>query len=162
VSVRTFPSTLISRCLTIAVTSRPVNAYFNLLRRKITRGKDSRSLWGPGDGRGAWREDDMSNGRLQVVYSRRYHSVCRASTRMALQGASNAFWVHEPRQRRKYQRNGRRVSVRYSIWYIHLTSSHSDNENREFVRRMAIEMNKDSKLTMMGFLRGERPRRRRS
>lgn len=108
-SVRTFPSTLINRCLTIPVTSRPVNAYFNLLRRKITRGRDSRSLWGPGDGRGAWREDDMSNGHLEVVYSRRYRSVCRASTRMAQQGASNAFWVHEPRQRGQYQRNVRRV-----------------------------------------------------
>jgi hypothetical protein len=54
VSVRTLPSTLINRCLTIEVTSRPFNAYFNLLRRKIVRGSDSRSLWGPGEGRGAW------------------------------------------------------------------------------------------------------------
>jgi hypothetical protein len=52
-SVRTLPSTLIRRCWTIEVTSRPVKAYFSLLRRKMERGRDSRSLWGPGDGRGA-------------------------------------------------------------------------------------------------------------
>ena len=52
-SVRTLPSTLIRRCWTIEVTSRPVKAYFSLLRRKMERGSDSRSLWGPGEGRGA-------------------------------------------------------------------------------------------------------------
>ena len=52
-SVRTLPSTLIRRCWTIDVTSRPVKAYFSLLRRNMERGRDSRSLWGPGDGRGA-------------------------------------------------------------------------------------------------------------
>jgi hypothetical protein len=54
-SVRTLPSTLIRRCWTIEVTSRPVKAYFSLLRRKMERGRDSRSLWGPGEGRGAWK-----------------------------------------------------------------------------------------------------------
>ena len=53
-SVLTFPSTLMIRCLTIAVTSFPVKAYFSLFLKKTVRGKDSRSLWGPGEGRGAY------------------------------------------------------------------------------------------------------------
>lgn len=52
-SVRTFPSTLIRRCFTIFVTSVAVSAYFKRFRRIITRGKHSRSLCGPADGRGA-------------------------------------------------------------------------------------------------------------
>lgn len=54
-SVLTFWSTLIKRCIVIERTSLPVKAYFSLLRRKMVRGRDSRSLWGPGEGRGAYR-----------------------------------------------------------------------------------------------------------
>ena len=43
-SVLTLESILIKRCFTIAVTSRPVRAYFNLLRRNMVSGRDSRSL----------------------------------------------------------------------------------------------------------------------
>jgi len=53
-SVRTFASILTRRCFKIAVTSRPVNAYFSRFRRKIVNGNDSRNLCGPGDGRGAY------------------------------------------------------------------------------------------------------------
>ena len=53
-SVRTLLSTRIRRCLTIRVTSLPVKAYLRRLRRKMVRGRDSRNLWGPGDGRGAY------------------------------------------------------------------------------------------------------------
>lgn len=60
-SVRTFPSTLIKRCITILVTSELVNAYFSRLRKKMTNGRDSRSLWGPWDGRGAKTPPNLSN-----------------------------------------------------------------------------------------------------
>lgn len=60
-SVRTFPSTLIKRCITIFVTSEFVRAYFKRLRRKITKGKDSRNLCGPVDGRGANTPPNLSN-----------------------------------------------------------------------------------------------------
>lgn len=60
-SVRTLPSTLIRRCITILVTSVLVRAYFSLLRRKITNGSDSRSLCGPWDGRGANTPPNLSN-----------------------------------------------------------------------------------------------------
>jgi len=56
-SVRTFPSTLTRRCFMIAVTSRPVRAYLSRLRRNTVRGRDSRSLCGPGEGRGACIQD---------------------------------------------------------------------------------------------------------
>ena len=59
VSVLTFPSTLISRCATIKVTSRPVKAYLRRLRRNMVRGRDSRSLWGPGEGRGAYTDGQV-------------------------------------------------------------------------------------------------------
>lgn len=42
------------RCLTIAVTSLPVKAYFSLFLKNTVKGRDSRSLWGPGEGRGAY------------------------------------------------------------------------------------------------------------
>ena len=53
-SVRTLLSTRIRRCLTIKVTSLPFKAYLRRLRRKMVKGSDSRNLWGPGDGRGAY------------------------------------------------------------------------------------------------------------
>lgn len=40
----------------MVVTSRPVKAYLRRFRRKMVRGSDSRSLWGPGEGRGAWND----------------------------------------------------------------------------------------------------------
>lgn len=60
-SVRTLPSILIKRCMTILVASELVKAYFSLLRRKITRGRHSLSLWGPVDGRGAKTPPNLSN-----------------------------------------------------------------------------------------------------
>lgn len=60
-SVLTFPSTFIRRCITILVTSELFNAYFKRLRKKITNGKDSRSLCGPCDGRGAKTPPSLSN-----------------------------------------------------------------------------------------------------
>ena len=84
-SVRTLPSTLIRRCLTIAVTSRPVKAYFNRLRRKTVRGSDSRSLWGPGDGRGACRRVSIRHpSYASQIYSRRSRPICPASMRKEL------------------------------------------------------------------------------
>ena len=53
VSVRTFPSTLIRRCIRMLLTSFPVRAYLRRLRRKTTRGRHSRVLWGPAEGLGA-------------------------------------------------------------------------------------------------------------
>jgi hypothetical protein len=44
----------IRRCITIATTSRYVNAYFSLFLSITTNGRHSRSLWGPGDGLGAY------------------------------------------------------------------------------------------------------------
>lgn len=60
-SVRTFPSTLINRCMTILVTSGFDKAYFSRLRKKMTNGRDSRSLCGPWDGRGAKVPPNLSN-----------------------------------------------------------------------------------------------------
>lgn len=60
-SVRTFPSTLMSRCITILLTSGFVNAYFKRLRKKITNGRDSLNLCGPWDGRGANVPPNLSN-----------------------------------------------------------------------------------------------------
>lgn len=60
-SVRTLPSTLIRRCMTILVTSELVRAYFSLFRRKITKGRHSLSLCGPVDGLGAKTPPNLSN-----------------------------------------------------------------------------------------------------
>jgi hypothetical protein len=40
----TLPSTLMRRCMTICLTSRPLRAYFSRLRMKTMRGMQSRSL----------------------------------------------------------------------------------------------------------------------
>merc|ERR1719428_168671 len=53
ISVRTLPSTLIKRCMTIILASLYVSAYLRRLRRRTINGKHSRILWGPADGRGA-------------------------------------------------------------------------------------------------------------
>jgi hypothetical protein len=47
--------------MTIFVTSELVKAYFNLFLKKMTKGSDSRSLWGPVDGRGANTPPNLSN-----------------------------------------------------------------------------------------------------
>lgn len=47
--------------MTILVTSQFVRAYFNLLRRKMTNGRDSLNLWGPVEGRGAKTPPNLSN-----------------------------------------------------------------------------------------------------
>lgn len=60
-SVRTLPSTLIVRCLTIFSTSHLVIAYLSLFLNIIMRGNDSRSLCGPGDGRGANTPPNLSS-----------------------------------------------------------------------------------------------------
>lgn len=60
-SVRTLPSTLMRRCMTILVTSAPLRAYLRRFLRKINRGSDSRSLCGPVDGRGAKTPPSLSN-----------------------------------------------------------------------------------------------------
>lgn len=52
-SVRTLPSTLMVRCITILVTSSRVKAYFKRLRSITTNGNDSLNLCGPQDGLGA-------------------------------------------------------------------------------------------------------------
>lgn len=64
-SVRTLASTLIRRCFTIFLTSSPVSAYLSLFLRNTTRGMHSLSLWGPGEGLGAYmsrggREKEMN------------------------------------------------------------------------------------------------------
>jgi len=97
--VRTLLSILIKRCLTIAVTSRPVSAYFSLLRRKTVRGRDSRSLWGPGEGRGACQIVLIiqQSFRVNVVFcARMFHSVYPTSMTRARRDASSAFWGPEP------------------------------------------------------------------
>lgn len=53
-SVLTFPSTFTNLCITIAMTSLRVNAYFSLFLRNTMSGRHSRSLCGPADGRGAY------------------------------------------------------------------------------------------------------------
>lgn len=115
-SVLTFPSILMRRCMTIEVTSRPVKAYFSLLRRKMVRGRDSRSLWGPGDGRGAYiAMNRLSTEIEQFVYryAHRSRSVCRASMLRERRDASSAFWVLGPieRQSRVYQQRVQRKRV---------------------------------------------------
>lgn len=60
-SVRTLPSTLIKRCITILVTSAPFKAYFKRFLKKIIKGKDSRNLCGPVEGRGAKTPPNLSN-----------------------------------------------------------------------------------------------------
>jgi len=59
--VRTLPSTLMRRCMTILVTSAPLRAYLRRFLRKINRGSDSRSLCGPVEGRGAKTPPNLSN-----------------------------------------------------------------------------------------------------
>lgn len=59
--MRTLPSTLIKRCITILVTSAPFKAYFKRFLKKIIIGKDSRNLCGPVDGRGAKTPPNLSN-----------------------------------------------------------------------------------------------------
>lgn len=61
ISVRILPSTLMTLCLTIFSTSHLVMAYFNLFLNMIMRGKDSLSLWGPEDGRGANTPPNLSS-----------------------------------------------------------------------------------------------------
>lgn len=95
-SVLTFPSTLISRCLTMAVTSFPVKAYFNRFRRKTVRGRDSRSLWGPGEGRGAWYRQRPFLKKIcrsldESFNSRRCRRACPASMMKELRAFSSAF-----------------------------------------------------------------------
>lgn len=51
--MRTLPSTLMSRCIMMLVTSLRVKAYLSLFLRKTMSGKHSRSLCGPADGLGA-------------------------------------------------------------------------------------------------------------
>merc|ERR1719402_827760 len=60
-SVRTRPSTWIKRCIMIFVTSAYVSAYFNLFLNKMASGRHSRSLCGPGEGRGAKLPLSLSN-----------------------------------------------------------------------------------------------------
>ena len=60
-SVRTLPSTLISLCMTIFVTSELFKAYLRRLRRKTTIGKDSLNLWGPVLGLGAKTPPNLSS-----------------------------------------------------------------------------------------------------
>lgn len=60
-SVRTLPSTLIKRCITILVTSAPFKAYFRRFLKKIIKGNDSRNLCGPVEGRGANTPPNLSN-----------------------------------------------------------------------------------------------------
>lgn len=60
-SVRTLPSTLIKRCITIFVTSAPLRAYFRRFLKKIIKGNDSLNLCGPVDGRGAKTPPNLSN-----------------------------------------------------------------------------------------------------
>merc|ERR1719375_2459449 len=61
ISVRTLPSTLIKRCLTIIFASLYVSAYFKRLRRRTISGMHSRSLCGPADGRGAKTPRSLSS-----------------------------------------------------------------------------------------------------
>jgi hypothetical protein len=96
-SVLTFPSTLMIRCLTIAVTSRPVKAYFSRFRRKTVRGSDSRSLWGPGEGRGAYIISPCSLSYYSPNHSRRYRRACPASMMKGPRAFLGASWVLEPR-----------------------------------------------------------------
>jgi len=112
VSVRTLPSILIKRCLTIEVTSRPVRAYFSLLRRKTVRGRDSRSLWGPGEGRGACefrKRKGCDLLQFPDIYMNvhRSHSTYPTSMKTGRSGASNVFWVREPGESRGSVQSGK-------------------------------------------------------
>uniref|UniRef100_A0A915JWT9 Uncharacterized protein n=1 Tax=Romanomermis culicivorax TaxID=13658 RepID=A0A915JWT9_ROMCU len=69
-SVRTFPSTLIKRCLTIFLASSPVKAYFKRLRKNRIRGKHSRSLCGPVLGLGAKAPANLSNIQWRGAFKR--------------------------------------------------------------------------------------------
>lgn len=97
-SVRTLPSILMSRCATIEVTSCPVKAYFSLFLRKTVRGRDSRSLCGPGEGRGACIMVHNQAYRLEpkMYFVHRFPPVCRASMMRVRSNASSAFLVPGP------------------------------------------------------------------
>lgn len=114
--MRTFPSILIKRCLTMEVTSRPVKAYFSLLRRKTVRGRDSRSLWGPGEGRVAYEVEKTKCSVLRQfpeIYGNvhKFRLTCLTSMKKGRSGASSAFWVREP------SKNRRSVPIR-RVWIL--------------------------------------------
>jgi hypothetical protein len=65
-------------------------------------GKHSRSLWGPGEGRGACRDERKREGERtgqgaeRRFHSRRYPTTCPTSMMKELLIASGASWVLEP------------------------------------------------------------------
>src|SRR5271154_2493126 len=69
-SVRTLPSTLMRRCMTICLTSRPLRAYLRRFRMKTMRGRQSRSLCGPGEGRGAYAPESLSRSQCDGALKR--------------------------------------------------------------------------------------------
>lgn len=61
------------------------------------RGRHSRSLWGPGEGRGACVEKINSCPLLEcLLNARRYHRACQASMMKELPIASSVFSVRGP------------------------------------------------------------------
>ena len=63
----------------------------------MVRGRDSRSLWGPGEGRGAYESTINVYSPLQgLVNAHRYRQACRASMMKELLNASDVFLVHGP------------------------------------------------------------------
>ena len=163
-SVLTFPSTLIKRCLTIAVTSRPVKAYFSLLRRKMVRGRDSRSLWGPGDGRGACQFTKWND--TPGIASNSTH-ICpaqlvehpwggRGKALQVLFGSSSLIEMEELAWYRRIKPNAKSIQLNWQH------PSHSDGQRPNF--RIASKYGNLSNtethvLTMMEFLRSEGRRR---
>lgn len=69
-SVRGLPSTLIRRCIRTYLTSLVLRAYFSRLRSRMIRGRHSRSLWGPVDGRGAQTPPSLSSIQCRGAFSR--------------------------------------------------------------------------------------------
>ena len=69
-SVRGLPSTLIRRCIRTYLTSFVLRAYFSRLRSRMIRGRHSRSLWGPVDGRGAHTPPSLSSIQCRGAFSR--------------------------------------------------------------------------------------------
>jgi len=87
------------------------------------RGRDSRNLWGPGEGRGACESEINPYSPPQgPANARRYRRACRASMMKELPDASGAFLVRGPMINRGDQREvlrgcfqHRRGSLRYGV-----------------------------------------------
>lgn len=69
------------------------------------RGRDSRSLWGPGEGRVAYKVEKTKGWVFRQfpeihVNVHKFRPTCPTSMKKGRSGASSAFWVREPSKNR--------------------------------------------------------------